>query len=103
MNSYPVQRLKRISQDGAAHYIQPQRDITRFEHSVGVWYLSQRYGCPIEEQIAALLHDTPHTAFSHVIDFVVQDPHHDFHDRFTRKIILKSEIPQILTEHNVDI
>lgn len=103
IESSPMQRLKRISQDGAPHYIQPQRNITRFEHSIGVWYLSKRFNRPIEEQIAALLHDTPHTAFSHVIDFVVQDPNHEFHDKFTKEVILSSEIPQILAQHHVNL
>lgn len=103
IKSNPVQRLKKISQDGAPHFIQPVRDVTRFEHSIGVWYLSNRFDCPIEEQIAALLHDIPHTAFSHVIDFVIEDKNHEFHDQFTNEIILSSEIPAILERHNIDV
>lgn len=103
IKSAPMQRLKKISQDGAPHFIQPVRDVTRFEHSVGAWYLSYRYGRPIEEQIASLLHDVPHTAFSHVIDFVMNDEHHEYHDRFTKQVILQSEIPQILKGHNIAI
>ncbi len=101
IGSKPFQRLKRISQDGVTHFIQPGRDVTRYEHSIGVWYLSNKYKRPIEEQIAALLHDIPHTAFSHVIDFVVKDENHEFHERFTRKIILDSEIPSILTKNGI--
>ena len=57
INSKPVQRLKKISHDGATHFIQPIRDITRFEHSIGTWYLSARFNRPIVEQAASLLHD----------------------------------------------
>jgi HD superfamily phosphohydrolase len=103
INSKPFQRLKGISQDGAAHYIQPQRDVTRYEHSIGVWHLSAHYGRPLPEQIASLVHDVPHTAFSHVIDFVMQDAEHEYHDKFTKKIILESEIPAILEKHGVDL
>jgi len=101
--SKPLLRLKKISQDGAPHFIQPIRSVTRFEHSVGVWYLSCKYKRPIEEQIACLLHDVPHTAFSHAIDFVVNDEKHEFHEKFTEEIIMKSEIPLILEKHKVDI
>jgi HD superfamily phosphohydrolase len=103
INSAPMQRLKEISQDGAPHYIQSIRTTTRFEHSVGAWYLSHRYSRPIGEQIASLLHDIPHTAFSHVIDFVMHDENHEYHDRFTKQIILESDIPDILKRHNVDL
>lgn len=103
INSRPMQRLKEISQDGAPHYIQPERDVNRFEHSVGTWYLSYLYKRPIEEQIASLLHDVPHTAFSHVIDYVMKDEHHEYHDKFTKQIIMKSEIPEILKEYKVDL
>lgn len=101
--SPPFQRLKKISQDGAPHFIQPVRNVTRYEHSIGVWYLSHRYSRPIEEQIAALLHDISHTAFSHVIDFVVQDEKHEFHDTFNKQVILDSDIPNILQKHGIDL
>ena len=101
--SAPMQRLRAIAQVGATHFIQPQRDVTRFEHSVGAWYLSSRYNRPVEEQIATLLHDTPHTAFSHVIDIVMKDENHAYHDRFTKQIILGSEIPAILAKYQIEI
>ncbi len=103
IQSKPFQRLKRISQDGASHFIQPNRNVTRYEHSIGVWYLSHKFNRPIEEQIAALLHDLPHTAFSHVIDFVMNDEKHEFHEKYTEKLILNSEIPQILKKYKINI
>lgn len=103
IESKPFQRLKKISQDGASHFIQPIRNVTRYEHSIGVWYLSHKFNRPIEEQIAALLHDLPHTAFSHVIDFVMNDEKHEFHEKFTEKLILNSEIPNILAKNKIDI
>lgn len=103
INSRPLQRLKEISQDGATHYLQPFRTVTRFDHSIGTWYLSKKYNRPIEEQIASLLHDVPHTAFSHVADFVMKDKNHEYHDRFFEEIVLASEIPDILQQHTIDI
>lgn len=101
--SKPMQRLTKISQDGASHFIQPIRNVNRFEHSIGVWYLSSLFKRPIEEQIACLLHDIPHTAFSHVIDIVMEDEHHEFHEKFTEEIILNSNIPNILSKYNIDL
>lgn len=103
IKSKPMQRLKGISQDGAPHYIQKVRTMNRFEHSVGAWYLSHRFERPIEEQIASLIHDLPHTAFSHVIDFVMHDEKHEFHEKFMEKIVYESEIPAILVRYDVDI
>ena len=103
ISSRPIQRLKRISQDGASHFIQPVRNVTRYEHSIGAWYLSHRFNRPVEEQIASLLHDVPHTAFSHVIDIVMDDERHEYHDRFTKEVILASDIPEILSRHRITV
>ncbi|MGH7203647.1 MAG: HD domain-containing protein [Candidatus Levyibacteriota bacterium] len=103
INSKPFQRLKKINQHGAGNYIQPYRNVTRYEHCIGAWYLSEKFKRPIEEQVASLLHDIPHTAFSHVIDYVVHDKKHEYHDRFLKKIILNSEIPQILANHSISL
>jgi uncharacterized protein len=101
IGSRPVQRLKGINQAGASQYALPNKDISRYEHSVGVMLLLQRLGASVEEQIAGLLHDIPHTAFSHVIDFVYNDEKHEFHERFHQKILLSSEIPAILEKHGL--
>ncbi len=63
INSSPLQRLKDVSQGGATHFIQPVFNANRFEHSFGAWHLAKRFNRPIEEQVACLLHDVPHTAF----------------------------------------
>lgn len=54
INTAPFQRLKNISQDGATNFIQPVRNVTRYEHSIGVWYLAEKFHRSIEEQIACL-------------------------------------------------
>jgi HD superfamily phosphohydrolase len=103
INSKPFQRLKHISQDGATHFLQPFRDVTRYEHCIGAWYLSAKFDRPIEEQIASLLHDIPHTAFSHVIDFVMEDKKHAYHDHFIKQVIINSEIPEILERYTISL
>src|SRR3989344_4642865 len=101
INSSPVQRLKKVGQSGADNLIDLTRNISRFEHSIGVWYLLQKYGANTEEQVAGLLHDTPHTAFSHVADMVFPNEDYTYHERFTEKVILDSEIPGILKKYGL--
>lgn len=103
LQSKPMQRLKKISQDGATHFVQPQFDGDRFEHSFGTWYLAKHFDRPIEEQVACLLHDVPHTAFSHVVDFVMGDDKQEFHDRYLEQIVMASDVPAICERHGLDI
>lgn len=49
------------------------------------------------------MHDVPHTAFSHVVDFVMEDHDQEYHDRFLEHIVLNSEIPEICGRHGIDI
>jgi len=102
INSKPVQRLKDINQAGSSMYVM-NKPITRFEHSIGVMFLLKMLGASIEEQIAGLIHDVPHTAFSHVIDYVFKNEEQDFHEKFHEKIIMDSEIPEILKKYDFDV
>ena len=103
INSKPLQRLKKISSAGATPLAREGRYNTRYDHSVGVMILLKKLNAPIEEQIAGLMHDIPHTAFSHVIDYVFKNEEHEFHERFHEKIIMQSEIPSILQKYNLDL
>lgn len=103
INSKPVRRLKGINQAGASQYALRGKTVSRYDHSLGVMILLKKLNAPLEEQIAGLLHDIPHTAFSHVIDFVFKTKNHEFHEKFHRKIITGSEIPSILKEHGFNI
>lgn len=103
INSKPLQRLKGIMQAGARVYIFSNRNVTRYEHSVGVMLLLRRLGASIEEQIAGLLHDVPHTAFSHVIDWVFPSKDYAFHEKFHERIIMQSEIPEILKRYGFEV
>ena len=103
IKSKPVQRLKNIQQAGPQTYFMDQNEVTRFEHSLGVFFLLREFDTGIEEQIAGLLHDVPHTAFSHLVDFVFENEDHEYHEEFMEEIIYDSEIPDILEEHGLDV
>ena len=53
-------------------------------------------GGSIEEQIAGLFHDISHTAFSHVIDTVLDNKKEDYHEIILEDVINNSDIPKIL-------
>ena len=75
------QRLRGIHQAGPSALPFPFKDVTRFEHSLGVFVLLRKLGAPLREQVAGLLHDVSHTAFSHAVDFVVTSHEQDHHER----------------------
>ncbi|WP_010097491.1 HD domain-containing protein [Ornithinibacillus scapharcae] len=100
--SEPMQRLKGIHQGGASYLVNKKWNVTRFDHSVGVMLLIKKLGGSIEEQIAGLLHDVSHTAFSHVIDFVFENKEEDFHEEIFSSFVKNSKIPAILAKYNYD-
>ncbi|MFO7794305.1 MAG: HD domain-containing protein [Candidatus Nanohaloarchaea archaeon] len=104
IESRPVQRLKGVHQAGPSPFFLDWKPYTtRYEHSIGVLLLLRRFNASIEEQIAGLLHDVPHTAFSHVADFVFEDEGHEYHEKFLDEMVYDSEIPEILEKHGYDI
>ncbi len=71
IKSKSLQRLRGVGQLGAWHlHYSSIGDFTRYQHSIGVFLLLRKFDACPEEQIAGLLHDISHTAFSHVIDHV---------------------------------
>ncbi|PGK32111.1 hypothetical protein CN907_26675 [Bacillus anthracis] len=97
--SKPVQRLKGIHQNGASYLINEKWNVTRFDHSVGVMLLIKKLGGSVEEQIAGLLHDVSHTAFSHVIDYVFDNRNESYHEEIFSSVVKNSEIPAILAKY----
>ncbi|MFN2744378.1 HD domain-containing protein [Bacillus sp. z60-18] len=96
IDSNALRRLKGIHQGGACFLVNPSWNISRFEHSTGVMLLIRKLGGSLEEQIAGLLHDVSHTAFSHVVDDVFQMENEDYHERVFDKWVRHSDIPDIL-------
>ncbi len=103
LNARAVRRLRGVLQHGISGLLGHTRAITRYEHSVGTMLLVQRLGGRLEEQVAALLHDVSHTAFSHVIDFVFDDHGtQSYHERMKRWWVAQTDVPEVLRRHGLD-
>jgi HD superfamily phosphohydrolase len=114
IDSYPVQRLRRLRQLAGAEYVYPGANHTRFEHSVGVMYLagrvvenpniSQRISEDEAEmvRIAALLHDVGHGPFSHIFEHLLDKELNKTHEDMTLWIVKNSELKDILNKHGYD-
>ena len=103
LSTRAVQRLGGVLQHGVTALIGVTRPTSRLEHSLGVMALVKRLGGGLDEQIAALLHDVSHTAFSHVIDYVFHN--HDsqgYHEEHKEAFIAGSDIPAALARHGYD-
>ena len=103
MTSNAMMRLKGVLQHGISALIGITSSITRFDHCVGAMLLVRQLDGSLPEQIAALLHDVSHTAFSHVIDYVV-DGHNSqsYHDEKKEEYLVDTDIPEILRQHGFD-
>jgi len=86
------QRLRGIHQAGPSALPFPFKDVTRFEHSLGVFILLRTLGAPPREQVAGLLHDISHTAFSHAVDFVVTSQEQDHHERLKPLVLGRDDV-----------
>lgn len=104
INSKTLQRLKKISLYGIPkEFYHLEDNPSRFLHSVQVMLLLKSLRASEEEQIAGLLHDISHTAFSHVIDWVVGDGKtENFQDDQHEAFLEKSEIFEILKKYKFD-
>ncbi len=69
-----------MKQAGPSAFAFPFKTVTRYEHSLGVYLLLRRLGAGPREQVAGLLHDVSHTAFSHAVDFVFSSEEQDHHE-----------------------
>jgi uncharacterized protein len=99
IDSVEVQRLRRVRQLGLAHFAYQGGEHSRFAHSLGAFHLAQRtlaklrldYQLSIDDQIAvraaALLHDTGHGPFSHVVEPILGF----HHEEFTVETVLSGE------------
>lgn len=101
--SNAMQRLKGVSQHGITALLGITPPFSRFEHSIGAMLLVRRLGADINEQVASLLHDVSHTAFSHVIDFVFDDHSgQSYHEEKKEEVVARSDIPAVLQRHGLD-
>ena len=106
-----VQRLKGVWQHGMPPRYIPSvtHTFTRYEHSIGVMLLLRVLGASLEEQIAGLLHDVSHLAFSHLYDWVVAeellsgDRHTSGQDARHNDYLIQSSLPSILSSHGYSL
>jgi len=110
IDSYPMQRLRRLRQLAGSEYVYPGANHTRFEHCVGVMYLAgkvlenpniSRVANDEEAEItriAALLHDVGHGPFSHVFEHLLVRDLDRTHEDITSWLVEKSEIADKLSK-----
>ncbi|NRF40011.1 HD domain-containing protein [Pedobacter foliorum] len=103
INSSWVKRLGRIHQSGAIFLVNPDICHTRLEHSIGVMLLIRQLGGSEIEQVAGLLHDISHTAFSHVGDYVFDNTEENYHEQIFEEVLKSSDIPEILSWHGYHV
>lgn len=97
-------RLKNINQYGIMAFVKPEQKYTRHEHSLSVFYMLRTFGADLEEQVAGLLHDVSHTAFSHVADFVhgsVQDKY-SYQDSIFKWYLSETGLLKVLQKHGFE-
>lgn len=90
------QRLKGIRQAGPSALAFPFKSVTRFEHSLGVYVLLRRLGADRREQVAGLLHDISHTAFSHAVDFIISSVEQDHHEQLKPLMLDRPDLAKAL-------
>lgn len=110
IDTYPMQRLRRLRQLAGSEYVYPGANHTRFEHSLGVMFLA---GHVLENpnisrvvsdeevnmcRISALLHDCGHGPFSHVFEHLLIKDLEKTHEDITSWIIEKSEVSDKLSK-----
>jgi len=110
LDTYPMQRLRRLRQLAGSEYVYPGANHTRFEHSIGVMYLAGQAlenphvsQCVSDEEvdicrISALLHDCGHGPFSHVFEHLLIKDLDKTHEDLTSWIIEKSEVADKLSQ-----
>lgn len=95
IESPEIQRLYNIKQLGLAHLVFPGAHHTRFEHSLGTYFISGKVSDNLnldknEKELincAALLHDIGHGPFSHTLEYILRDTLNVDHIDLTEKLI----------------
>ncbi|MBC2190882.1 HD domain-containing protein [Listeria sp. FSL L7-0229] len=94
-----VSRLAHVHQGGSSYLVNPLWNLSRLDHSIGVMLFIRKFGGSLEEQIAGLLHDVSHTAFSHVVDYALDFKEEDYHEQIFEDFVKTSTIPAILEKY----
>ncbi|MCD6227176.1 HD domain-containing protein [Candidatus Micrarchaeota archaeon] len=102
IKTYWFQRLKYIHHTGV-DFTFSYRIHTRYQHSLGVYSLATLF-YPKNEliRLSALLHDIGHLPFSHAVeDAYKSTKNKSIHHKFTKNILFKTEISDILRSRGI--
>lgn len=106
IQSPAFQRLKGVDQAGYFHVYFSGAQYSRFEHSVGCYLLLKKFDASLEEQIAGLIHDVSHSAFSHTADYVFsagRGADQNYQDDIFEEFVRTTNIPNILEKYGYDV
>lgn len=100
VKSKPFQRLKNIHISTYGYLFELKRNSTRYDHSIGVYLLLKKYGASREEQIAGLVHDIAHFAFSHLATYALQGKYTEveIHDLVAEKFLEESGLKKLIED-----
>ncbi|WP_423792244.1 HD domain-containing protein [Methanocaldococcus indicus] len=104
IDSEEFQRLRNIKQLGLANLVYPSANHTRFEHSLGTMFISQKIAEKIDDidielvKISALLHDIGHPPFSHTLEILNYN-----HEKVGKKIIKKMDLGVFSNKEILDV
>ena len=95
IQSKQFQRLHEIDQHGIQPYLKGSKfpQFSRFDHSIGVYLIVDKFSKIQNEKIAALLHDISHSPFSHSLDafFNFQDSSYSHQDSI-HSLFLRAQV-----------
>ncbi len=99
-----ILRLKGMSNYGIPDRYYHYRGFSRYGHGTGVMILLKKLGATLEEQVAGLLHDVSHFAFSHVADWVFSNGgEEELADTLLEKFIRETGLAKILKKFNFSV
>jgi len=100
-------RLDGIDQSGPTAYFGLAPSFSRRDHCNGVWALLKRANVSLEEQVAGLLHDASHTAFSHLADVLFKHDevakHGCYQDSIHEWFLDKMNIPALTKKNGISL
>jgi len=103
LDSKTLDRTEGISQLGLPQEYHYRTTFSRKSHNIGALLAVRKLTGTVEEQLASGLHDTTHSAFSHIIDWVLGSYGKDDHqDNIHKEFLANTEIPDILGRHGLD-
>ncbi len=107
----PLQRLRDLHQLATAYLVFPSARHSRFEHSLGTFYLAGKLCAHLglskeksqETRLAALLHDVGHGAFSHLSEPFLKKHLRKSHEELGVMRVRESEVAAVLEDGGISL